>query len=75
MMNKRNLLPYNSETISNQGEIEFFGPEIDSFRQIVDAIYDEEGNSLDAARHPLQIVQIKVDKPIYANNMMRKEIG
>ncbi|UDI78123.1 U32 family peptidase [Staphylococcus taiwanensis] len=56
-------------------EIEFFGPEIDSFRQVVEAIYDEEGNSLDAARHPLQIVQIKVDQPIYPNNMLRKEIG
>lgn len=56
-------------------EIEFFGPEIESFKQIVDVIYDEEGNHLDAARHPLQIVQIKVDHPIYPNNMMRKEIG
>lgn len=55
-------------------EIEFFGPEIQSFRQVIDAIYDEEGNSLDAARHPLQIVQIKVDQPIYPKNMMRKEI-
>ncbi|WP_180529417.1 peptidase U32 family protein [Staphylococcus haemolyticus] len=55
-------------------EIEFFGPEIQSFRQVIDAIYDEEGNSLDAARHPLQIVQIKVNQPIYPKNMMRKEI-
>ncbi|MCW9137795.1 peptidase U32 family protein [Staphylococcus haemolyticus] len=55
-------------------EIEFFGPEIQSFRQVIDAIYDEEGNSLDAARHPLQIVQIKVNHPIYPRNMMRKEI-
>lgn len=55
-------------------EIEFFGPEIQSFRQVIDAIYDEEGNSLNAARHPLQIVQIKVDHPIYPKNMMRKEI-
>ncbi|MCY1039571.1 U32 family peptidase [Staphylococcus nepalensis] len=56
-------------------EIEFFGPEINTFRQVVETIYDEEGNELDAARHPLQIVQIKVDHPIYTNNMMRKEIG
>lgn len=56
-------------------EIEFFGPEIETFRQVVETIYDEEGNELDAARHPLQIVQIKVNHPIYANNMMRKEIG
>ena len=55
-------------------EIEFFGPEIESFRQVIDAIYDEEGNQLDAARHPLQIVQINVDHPIYPKNMMRKEI-
>lgn len=55
-------------------EIEFFGPEIQSFRQVIDAIYDEEGNSLDAARHPLQIVQIKVNHPIYPKNMMRKEL-
>lgn len=56
-------------------EIEFFGPEIKSFKQVIDVIYDEEGNHLDAARHPLQIVQIKVDHPVYPNNMMRKEIG
>ena len=56
-------------------EIEFFGPEIESFKQVIDVIYDEEGNHLDVARHPLQIVQIKVNHPIYPNNMMRKEIG
>ncbi|ELK4048660.1 U32 family peptidase [Staphylococcus pseudintermedius] len=55
-------------------EVEFFGPEIQTFKQVVDKIYDEEGNELDAARHSLQIVQIKVDQPIYPNNMMRKEV-
>lgn len=55
-------------------EVEFFGPEIQTFKQVVDKIYDKEGNELDAARHPLQIVQIKVDQPIYPNNMMRKEV-
>ncbi|EJD8480969.1 U32 family peptidase [Staphylococcus pseudintermedius] len=55
-------------------EVEFFGPEIQTFKQVVEKIYDEEGNELDAARHPLQIVQIKVDQPIYPNNMMRKEV-
>ncbi|AVQ33022.1 U32 family peptidase [Staphylococcus muscae] len=55
-------------------EVEFFGPEIETFTQVVEAIYDEEGNELDAARHPLQIIQIKVDRPIYVNNMMRKEV-
>ena len=54
-------------------EVEFFGPEIENFKQKVGMILDEEGNELDAARHPLQIVRIKVDHPVFVNNMMRKE--
>jgi U32 family peptidase len=54
-------------------EVEFFGPEIENFTQVIDKIWDEKGNELDAARHPLQIVQFKLDKPVYPNNMMRKE--
>ncbi|MGP7816892.1 peptidase U32 family protein [Niallia sp. 01092] len=55
-------------------EIEFFGPEIDNFTMVVGTIWDEDGNELDAARHPLQIVQFKVDYPVFPNNMMRKEL-
>ena len=55
-------------------EVEFFGPEIENFTQIIDKIWDEKGQELDAARHPLQIVQFKVDRPVYPNNMMRKEL-
>lgn len=55
-------------------EVEFFGPEIENFTQVVDKIWDEKGAELDAARHPLQIVRFKVDKPVYPNNMMRKEL-
>ncbi|WP_078379599.1 peptidase U32 family protein [Sutcliffiella halmapala] len=53
-------------------EVEFFGPEIENFKQKIEKIWDEEGKELDAARHPLQIVKFKVEKPIYPNNMMRK---
>ncbi|APH04295.1 peptidase U32 family protein [Bacillus weihaiensis] len=52
--------------------VEFFGPEIENFTQTIEKIWDEEGNELDAARHPLQIVKFKVDKPVFTNNMMRK---
>jgi U32 family peptidase len=55
-------------------EVEFFGPEIENFTQVIEKIWDEKGNELDAARHPLQIVQFKVDQPVYPNNMMRKEL-
>lgn len=53
-------------------EVEFFGPNIENFTVVVGEIYDEQGNSLDAARHPLQIVKFKVDRELYCNNMMRK---
>ncbi|MBM7605815.1 putative protease [Metabacillus crassostreae] len=52
--------------------VEFFGPEIENFTQTIEKIWDEDGNELDAARHPLQIVKFKVDKPVFRNNMMRK---
>jgi U32 family peptidase len=53
-------------------EVEFFGPEIENFTHVIDKIWDEDGQELDAARHPLQIVQFKLDRPVYPNNMMRK---
>lgn len=55
-------------------EVEFFGPEIDNFTTVIEKIWDEDGNELDTARHPMQIVKFKLDKPVYPNNMMRKEI-
>jgi U32 family peptidase len=78
------VLDYNPETqivtlqqrnhFKPGNEVEFFGPEIENFTQVIDKIWDEKGNELDAARHPLQIVQFKVDQPVYPNNMMRKEL-
>ena len=53
-------------------EVEFFGPEIENFTQVIETICDEEGNELDAARHPLQIVRFKVDREVFPYNMMRK---
>jgi U32 family peptidase len=53
-------------------EVEFFGPEIENFTQKIEKIWDEDGNELDAARHPLQIVKFKVDKEVFPYNMMRK---
>ncbi|WP_018924120.1 peptidase U32 family protein [Salsuginibacillus kocurii] len=53
--------------------IEFFGPEIEVFSQEVETIWDENGKEIDAARHPLQIVTFRVDRPVYPKNMMRKD--
>lgn len=53
--------------------VEFFGPEIESFKMEVGQLWDEEGNEIEIANHPLQIVKFKVDRPLYKSNMMRKE--
>ena len=42
------------------------------FKQVVGEIQDEQGNILDAARHPLQLVKMKVDQPVSYFDMMRK---
>ncbi|MCT6923252.1 MULTISPECIES: U32 family peptidase [Bacillales] len=53
--------------------VEFFGPDIETFQMTVGQLWDEEGNELDVARHPLQILKFKVDRPLSKLNMMRKE--
>ncbi len=54
-------------------EVEFFGPGGTFFKQTVGQIWDEQGNELDAARHPLQRVKFKVDQPVSYFDMMRKK--
>ncbi|MCM3596331.1 U32 family peptidase [Metabacillus idriensis] len=76
------VLDYNEETgmvtlqqrnyFKPGDEVEFFGPEIANFTQTIDKLWDEDGNELDAARHPLQIVKFKADQKVFPNNMMRK---
>lgn len=54
-------------------EVEFFGPGGTFFKQTVGTLYDEAGNELDAARHPLQRIRMKVDQPVSYFDMMRKK--
>ncbi|MGG0663586.1 U32 family peptidase [Viridibacillus arvi] len=77
------VLDYNKETkmvtlqqrnfFKPGDEVEFFGPEIENFRVTLDEVWDEDGNALDAARHPLQIVRFKCEQELFPHNMMRKE--
>ncbi len=76
------VLDYNEETgmvtlqqrnyFKPGDEVEFFGPEMENFTQKIEQLWDEDGNVLDAARHPLQIVTFKADRKVFPNNMMRK---
>lgn len=55
-------------------EIEFFGPKGRFFKQTVDELYDMQGNKLDVARHPLEMLKIKTNEPVSAMDIMRKKI-
>jgi putative protease len=56
-------------------EIEFFGPQGTFFKQLVPLIFDQEGQPLDAARHPLQSIQMKLEHPVKPMDMMRKRMS
>ncbi|MBC8080175.1 MAG: U32 family peptidase [Gorillibacterium sp.] len=54
--------------------VEFIGPDGRFFQQTVGKIWDEDGNELDAARHPLQRVRFHVSHPVHHFDMMRKSL-
>lgn len=53
--------------------IEVFGPYTDFFRQKLTYMTDEEGDPIDSAPHPQQILKIKMKHPAYKNFIIRKE--
>ena len=74
MMKLLKLLQYNKEITLNQ--VKKLNS-LDLKYKVLDKLlmpYMMRRAVTDAARHPLQIVQIKVNHPIYPKNMMRKEI-
>ncbi|WP_018933793.1 peptidase U32 family protein [Gracilibacillus lacisalsi] len=54
-------------------DVEFFGPDFYRFQQKITWMIDENGNSIDIAKHPMMKVRVKVDKPVSYFNMMRKQ--
>lgn len=55
-------------------EIEIFGPKTDTYSQKISLILDEDGNEIDVVRHPKQIVQIKLEKEVFKNDLIRRKI-
>jgi len=53
-------------------EVEFFGPNFYHFKQKITEIWDENGESIDRAKHAMMITKIKVDQPLRYYDMMRK---
>ena len=52
-------------------EVNIFTPSLKEYNFVIDKIYDEEGNLLECARHPKQIVKIPYSEKIEVSSMMR----
>ena len=54
-------------------EIEIFGPGSNYFVQTLTEMYNEEGEPIEAAPHPQQILKIKLNGPAGPDFMVRKK--
>ena len=54
-------------------EVEIFGPSKEFFTQKISNMTDEDGNSIDVAPHPQQIIKMKVDKPVSRWDILRRQ--
>ncbi|MGI6256495.1 MAG: peptidase U32 family protein [Anaerovoracaceae bacterium] len=54
-------------------EIEIFGPDKDFFTQKLQVLLDDQGNPIQSAPHPQQIVKIKMDLPVEPGDILRKK--
>lgn len=53
-------------------EVEFYGPGFTHHKQTIEKLWDENGEEIDRARHPLMKVKMKVTEPVKPLDMMRK---
>lgn len=51
--------------------VEIFGPQMHTITYCIEEIFDEYGESISIVRHPKQIVKIKINVPVYPNNLIR----
>ena len=52
-------------------EVEFISPDRETFSVVIPDIYDIDGNKLDCARHPEEIIKFKLAQEVFKYDMMR----
>lgn len=52
-------------------KVTIFGPDMEDYSFTITSLTDEEGNNIDAARHPREIIRINCDKEVPLNAIMR----
>ncbi|MCR5175855.1 MAG: U32 family peptidase [Anaerovibrio sp.] len=55
-------------------EIEIFQPELPGFRMVLQEMYNDEGEAIDVAPHPQQIVRMKMSQPVEKYAILRRDI-
>lgn len=55
-------------------EVEIFGANTRPFSFVMPDIYNEEGEKVNIARHPEEILKFKLDKKVYKNDIIRVKI-
>lgn len=54
--------------------VEIFGPSINTFSFTIPEIYNEEGDVIEVANHPKEIIKFRLDKKVYKNDIMRVKV-
>ncbi len=54
--------------------VEFIGPFMEELTYTITSIFDEDGNSIDIARHPQMIVKLPINEKLVKYSMMRMKI-
>ena len=54
--------------------VEIFGPNIETVTLVIPEIYDMDGNLLDVARHPKQLIKFKCEIPLSNMDIMRIKV-
>ena len=54
--------------------VEVFGPDGTVFSQTIESLWDEDGLAISSAPHAQQSIQIRMEKPVAENYMVRKQI-
>lgn len=54
--------------------VEIFGPNIETFSFEVPELYDLDGNVMDVARHPKEIIKFKLDREVFESDIMRVKV-
>ncbi|EOD00122.1 peptidase U32 family protein [Caldisalinibacter kiritimatiensis] len=53
-------------------EVEIFGPNKEHFNYVIEKMWDKDGNEIEVAPHPQQIVKMKIDGNVEPWDMLRK---